>query len=104
MLTFISFATAFLAVARITRLFTEDRLLLGYRRWAVNKWGENSLAAYFVHCPWCTSIYVSTLVMPLTTWITLNHLHPPVSGWLTLLLAALAIPAASHVAGMLNKE
>jgi len=78
-----------LAVMRITRLLVEDRLLLGYRRWAVNKWGNDSLPAYLAHCPWCTSIWVAIPVMPVAA------IWP--NKWV---LAGLLIPAASMITGL----
>lgn len=85
--------TAMLAVARITRLLVSDELLVGYRRWVVNRFGTESKITYLVHCPWCTSIWVAALVMPEAV------IWP--NKWI---LAALSIPAASMIAGLLNKE
>jgi len=47
----ISLVLGFLAVARITWFLVEDRLSLKYRAWVTRKWGEQSLASYFVYCP-----------------------------------------------------
>ena len=87
---FVCLAAAVLAVARITRLLVEDQLTAGLRRWVVRRWGEGSQWAYLAHCPWCTSIYIAALVMP-----------PAVLWSGRWLLAALAIPAASMLAGLL---
>jgi len=86
----IGLVLGFLAVARITRLMVEDRLMLGYRTWVQRKWGEDGLASYFVYCPWCTGMWVSALVMP---WPVLFP-----NQWV---IAVLAIPAASMVAGLI---
>lgn len=86
----ISLLLGLLAVARITRLIVEDRLLVGVRQWAVRKWGEDSKPAYLLHCPWCMSIWVSVPVMPVAI------IFP--NRWV---VAALAIPAAAMVAGLL---
>lgn len=59
-----SLVVAALAVARITYFLTEDLLANGYRRWIVNRFGDQSKMAYLVHCPWCTSVWVGALVMP----------------------------------------
>lgn len=88
----ISLAVAALAVARITRFFVDDYLTNGYRRWVVQKWGEDSKMSYLVHCPWCTSIWIALPIMPAAT------LWP--NQWV---IAALSIPAASMLAGLLNK-
>lgn len=86
----ISLVLAALTVVRVTRFLVEDRLALKYRAWATKKWGEESLAAYFVYCPWCTSMWVSLLVMPEAV------LFP--NKWV---MAVLAVPAASMVAGLI---
>ena len=71
--TFLLFA---LAVARFTLMVTIDRIMLGLRRWVVNKAGEESLWTYLVHCSRCVSIWVAlpaavlwgTLTLPLRWW------------------------------------
>lgn len=84
----LSLVVGALAVARVTWLLYEDRITSPLRRWAVNKWGENSLPAYMAHCPWCISIWVALFIMPAAA------LWP--NKWV---IAALAVPAASLVAG-----
>jgi len=79
-----------LTVARITRLLVDDQLTIKYRRWVIEKWGDDSWQAYLSTCPWCTSIYVAAPVMPATV------LWP--NQWV---IAALSIPAASLVTGLL---
>ena len=86
----LSLAVGFLAVARITRLLVEDKLMVGYRQWVVRKWGSDSLPSYLAHCPWCTSIWVAIPIMPVTA-IWPNF-------WV---IGLFAIPAASMVAGLL---
>lgn len=87
----LSLVLATLAVARVTRFLTEDRLTLGYRRWMVGKWGEDSLPAYLAHCPWCTSLWVAAPVMVVTVLTFTTHL--PL--WQRLVLILLSWPAAS---------
>ena len=89
----VSLVVATLAVARVTRFLTEDFLTVGYRRWVVNRWGEDSKMSYLVHCPWCTSIWVALPVMPIAV------LFPNL--WV---IGALSIPAASLVAGHLQTD
>lgn len=79
-----------LAVTRLTRLIVEDRIAIALRQWTVRKWGEDSKPAYLIHCPWCVSLWVSAPVMAAAS------LYP--NRWV---IAALAIPAASMVAGLL---
>lgn len=86
----LSLIVATLAVARITRLLVEDELLVGYRRWVIRNFGEDGKMSYLAHCPWCTSIWVGAPVMPVAT------LWP--NRWV---IAALAIPAASMLTGLL---
>lgn len=88
----ISLVLGILAVARITRLLVDDQLTISWRRWVVKKYGPESMPSYFVHCPWCVSMWVATPVMPVATFFP----YP----WL---IALLAIPAASMVAGLMNK-
>jgi hypothetical protein len=86
---------ATLAVTRITRLFTTDKITVGYRRWVINKWGAESWQSVLAHCDWCFSIWVSLIVIPAVVLL---------SGG-SLLLAALSVPAASYVTGFLiSKE
>lgn len=90
----LALSVAVLAVARITRLLVTDELTIGYRRWVVKRWGEQSKMAYLAHCPWCTSIYVAAPIMPVAT-IWPNR-------WI---IAALVVPAASLLSGlMLDRE
>ena len=86
----VSLIVASLAVARITRLLVEDKIMVGYRQWVVKKWGPESLPAYFAHCPWCTSFWVSLPVMPVATFWP--------NQWV---IAPLAVLAASMISGLL---
>ena len=86
----LSLIVAALAVARITRLLVEDKIMVGYRQWVVKKWGPDSLPAYFVQCPWCTSYWVALPIMPVAA------LWP--NRWV---IGALAIMAASMISGLL---
>jgi len=85
----IALVLAALAVARGTYFLLEDRLALAWRRWVVKKWGENSLPSYFVHCPWCMSMWLSPLAVP-----AILFPYP----WV---LAIYAVPAISMVTGLL---
>ena len=71
-----AFVLVALAVARFTLMVTSDRIMLSFRRWMVNKFGEESLWAYFAHCSRCVSVWVAlpaaivwgTLTLPLYRW------------------------------------
>ena|SRR5688572_11827279 len=93
----VSLVVGMLAVARLTRLLVDDEITIGIRRWAIKRFGEDSKTAYFIHCPWCTSIWIGLLIMPPAVLL--------VAGWslATVTVAALSIPASSMVAGLLNK-
>lgn len=86
----ISLVLAALTVARITRFLTDDFLALGYRRWIVKRYGDESKMSYLAHCPWCTSVWVAIPIMPVAA-IWPNR-------WV---IAGLAILAASMVSGLL---
>lgn len=58
----VTLALVVLTTARLTRLVVADRISQPLRTWAVRKLGEDSGAAYFIHCPWCVSIWVGALV------------------------------------------
>ena len=88
----VSMLVGMLAVARLTRLLVDDEITVGIRRWVIKRWGEESKLTYFIHCPWCTSIWIGALVMPPAV------LFPYI--WV---VAILAVPASSMVAGLLNK-
>jgi len=81
-----------LTVARITRLLTDDQLMNSYRLWVDRRWGTESWQSYLTHCPWCTSVWVALFIMPLAVMTQDPH------QWV---IAALSIPAASMVTGLL---
>lgn len=84
-----------LAVARVTALIKDDRITLSFRRWVVNKWGEDSAPAYLVHCSWCVSMWVA-----FPAGIAWAFPMLPMRYWWLALPAALAM---SYVAGLLSQ-
>jgi uncharacterized protein DUF1360 len=89
-----SLVVAALAVARLTRLLVSDKITVFVRQWVVRTWGADSLPSQLFHCSWCMSIWVAIPVMPIAV------LFP--NRWV---IALLAIPAASYLAGFLaNRE
>lgn len=87
----VSLIVAALAVARLTRLLTEDRIVVRWRQWIVRRYGPDSMVTYWIHCPWCLSLWIAAPIMPIAALFP----YP----WV---VALLAIPAASMVAGLLN--
>jgi hypothetical protein len=71
-----TFLLVALAVARATLLVTSDRIMLSFRRWVVNKYGDESVWSYLVHCSRCVSIWIAlpaaifwtVLALPLAWW------------------------------------
>ncbi|WP_280366158.1 hypothetical protein [Nocardia wallacei] len=79
-----------LAVARLTRLVTRDKLTEPIRSALVERLGSGSQLTYLVHCTWCTSIWVAFASAPAAVALT------GVSWWLLPVLAL----AASHLIGV----
>ena len=88
----ITLLIAALATARITRLFTRDRITHALRRRILLRLDADGLLAYLIVCDWCTSVYVSAGVVALVIW-------GGTTGWWV--MAALAF---SHVAGWLASK
>lgn len=91
----VSLVIVTVAVARLTRLVTTDTIMLSFRRWIVNRAGEDSAVAYLVHCSWCTSIWLS--IPGAVAWA---FTMLPMSQWW------IAIPtflAMSYVSGLLSQ-
>jgi hypothetical protein len=71
-----TFVLVALAVARATLLVTSDRIMLSFRRWVVNKTGEESWWSFLVHCSRCSSVWLALpaavgwgmLTLPLHQW------------------------------------
>lgn len=71
-----TFVLVALAVARLTLLVTSDRIMLAFRRWVVNKTGDESLWSYLVHCSRCVSLWIAgggaifwgALTLPIRHW------------------------------------
>lgn len=89
------FVLVTLGLARVTRLVTADRFFLGFRRWIINRFGQDSLLAYLVHCVWCTGLWFSFPAGALWAVATL-----PLHLWWLFVPAAFAM---SHLVGLLNR-
>lgn len=89
------FVLVTLACARITRLFTGDKISEKWRHRVIKKYGEGSLRAYWAFCEWCLGMPVAVVggvVWALTTL--------PWQSWWLAVPAALAI---SHLIGLLHR-
>lgn len=64
----ILFAVAALAVARLTRLVTTDRITEAPRNWALARLPDGHLLAYLVVCNWCVSVYTGAAVAAAGAW------------------------------------
>lgn len=85
------------ATTRLTRLFVDDQITLPIRRWVVGRFGEEHPLSYLIVCPWCVSPYMATAItLPAIFWG--GDMLP----WhVRIVLSALLIPTASHVAAYL---
>jgi membrane protein required for beta-lactamase induction len=64
-----------LAVTRLVRLIVDDAITQRFRLWFVNKYGDESMWTYLVHCTWCVSIWVA-YPMSLLTWLVPEVMTP----------------------------
>jgi len=84
-----------LAVARVTRLITSDDISRPFRRWVIEKWGDDSQPAILVHCAWCAGAWIS-LPGAILWSFTMLPLH---EWW----LAAPTWFAIAYVVGLLSR-
>lgn len=89
-----------LAAMRVTGLLAQDQLTGGARGWVVRRVdrheaedrGWRAALIYFIHCPWCVSIYVGAGAA--VVWYTLGN---------TPLLLVIAVALAfSQLTGMFS--
>ena len=84
------------ATTRLTRIVVEDRIGAGLRRRVITRFGGEHWAAFLVLCPWCISPYIATVVaIPAIFWGA-----DDLPWHVRIVLTALLIPTASHVAGL----
>lgn len=88
MITPLVLAITALAVARVTRLVTDDYLLNTPRAALIRRLGATSKGAYLVTCPWCVSIYAAAAAAPTAYW----HGDSP---WYLIPATALALSQAT---------
>src|SRR5699024_4537351 len=90
---------AALAVARVTRLVTEARLLEPLRLWLAEEWPAESQRLYLLHCPWCVGMWVSIAGARIVWSVAHLSCKVGVAAWLGVPLLALDI---SHVVGVIK--
>lgn len=100
----VTFAVDALAVYRLTKLITEDKLTEEMRKivgdkfpWVVDKrTGQKrmSLVEYLVNCPWCVSIWAAGFIF------TLRKVSPKTADYLSGILAASALTGISVSKGI----
>lgn len=82
---------AALAVARLTRLVTTDRITRAPRDWVLRRLEGESLTAYLILCDYCASFYVGLGVAAVGGWaglwtwgwvVPLGLAFSYVAGWL----------------------
>lgn len=56
------------AAARVTRVVVSDKIGEPLRTIAVRRLGAEHLLAYFVHCRWCTGLWVSLPAAAVAWW------------------------------------
>lgn len=88
-MTLLSFVITALAVARLTRLATSDYLTERPRHWVQAHVPE--MVAYLIGCPWCLSMWVAAVIVPVAAlW------------WHVLAVQiVLGVFACSHLTGLL---
>ncbi|WP_280421148.1 hypothetical protein [Nocardia carnea] len=83
-----------LTVARLTRIITLDKVGEPIRDWATARWGADAMRTFLFWCPFCLGFWIAgALAFPAA-------LIAGVPWWLGFGLW----PAASQLAGMLNRE
>lgn len=82
-----------LASFRLWRFLGRDEFPLTAwpRRYAARRWGEGSVAFYWVQCPWCAGSWISAVVVAVVD-LGFRPLDLPVLWWL----------AVSTVVGLLG--
>lgn len=89
------------AVARATRLVVVDKIFEPFRTWLVSKAGAEAWVTYLLHCPYCLSMWVAAVAVPIV-WFTAgasDTLH--LTAWVGIPVTWLAV---SYGAALITKE
>lgn len=54
-----------LAVARLTRIITTDRIALPIRQYVLAKNGDDGWFTFLIHCKYCASVWIAAGTAPL---------------------------------------
>lgn len=101
MLTWTTFLLTLGAVARVTRLITDDRLFSPIRVRMIKRFGVDHPLTYAASCPWCLSPYLGAAAFT-TAWY-LGTTAPFVITTATLTASYLIGMAATHLDGRTNR-
>jgi hypothetical protein len=89
----LTFVLVLLAVARLTRLVTVDKIGHPLRYWITMKNGDHGAWTFAIHCPWCVGMWFSLGAAPLWYYFGRNPIF-------IMMCTALAL---SHAVGLLAK-
>lgn len=67
----LTFLLLVLAVARLTKLVTDDKIGLPLRQWVLKRSGDNGWLTFGIHCPWCVGMWFAMGAAPL--WYYFGH-------------------------------
>lgn len=83
------------ATVRLTRFVNLDLLFEPVRAWVERTAGPDSKIAYLLSCPWCASVWIAAVVMPLA--------YLSAGGTYTAFEVLASIAAASYIAAMADR-
>lgn len=87
-----------LAVARLTRLVTTDKIGQPIRQWMLDRRGSDSAVTYLVFCSWCMSLWIGFATAPAAIALT------GISWWSLPILALSASQVTGLIAARLDTE
>lgn len=80
----LTFLVDLVAVYRLTKLITEDRITEEMREFIWDRTQQGSKLNYLISCPWCVSIWAGVAIF------TLRKISPDTADWLSAVLASSA--------------
>lgn len=67
-MTWLGFLLTLAFTLRFTRFFTKDGLTDDWRTWVTDRYGTDSKATMFVHCPWCVGWWLACAGALMSHW------------------------------------